>query len=188
MDDMTDLHRRASDEFGARVKAVAEAQWHSRTPCADWDVRDVVDHVTRFNLAVPRLLDGATIDEMGDIFGADVLGDDPVSAWERSAGPAVEAFFAPGSLEATVHHPVGDIPAAMFLLFRFVENLTHAWDVARAIGGDERLDPDLVKAAYEKLLPLEQMMPASGLFAPKVATPEGATPQELYLALQGRRP
>ena len=188
MDDMTDLHRRASDEFGARVKAVAEDQWHLPTPCAEWDVRTVVDHVTRFNLVVPRLLDGATIDQMGDIFGADVLGDDPVSAWERSSGPAVEAFFAPGALEATVHHPLGDIPGAMFLLFRFVENLTHAWDLARAVGADERLDPGLVGVAYDALLPLEQVMAATGVFAPKIELPAGATPQELYLALQGRRP
>ena len=186
--DVIGLHRRACDEFGARVKAIGQEQWELPTPCAEWNVKAVVDHVVRFNRATPGLLEGATVADLAGLMAEDVLGDDPVASWEASSHEAVEAFDRPGALEAVVHHPAGDVSGAQFALFRFSDNLTHAWDVARAIGGDERLDPDLVDACYEALFPLKDFMPATGLFKPALELGEGADRQAEFLALQGRDP
>jgi uncharacterized protein (TIGR03083 family) len=89
-------HQRACAQFGALVHAVRPEQWQLPTPCAGWTVRDLVNHVVGENLWTVPLLDGATIAEVGDIYDGDVLGDDPVAAWDAADDGARQAVDAPG--------------------------------------------------------------------------------------------
>ncbi|HEY0869487.1 MAG TPA: maleylpyruvate isomerase N-terminal domain-containing protein, partial [Acidothermaceae bacterium] len=73
------------DTFGAKVTAITPDRWLRATPCTDWSVRDVVNHVTSEHLWVPHLLRGETIAQVGSRYDGDVLGDDPVYAWERAS-------------------------------------------------------------------------------------------------------
>ena len=73
------------DAFGEKVRAVPADRWTAPTPCTDWSVRDLVNHVTGEHLWAPHLLDGETIAQVGDRYDGDVLGDSPVAAWERAA-------------------------------------------------------------------------------------------------------
>ncbi len=45
MTDLKVLFRRAADGFGRHVHAIGDDQWHDPTPCTDWDVRVLVNHV-----------------------------------------------------------------------------------------------------------------------------------------------
>ena len=65
-------------------RGVGEDQWGAPTPCADWDVRELVNHVAGEDLWTAPLLEGSTIEEVGDRFDGDLLGDDPIS---RRPGP-----------------------------------------------------------------------------------------------------
>src|SRR3954451_18947245 len=103
MSDLLTLFGRALDEFDRRVSHVAVDQWSSRTPCTDWDVRTLVDHLTTEQLWVPHVLDGRTAEEVGDQFEGDVLGDDSLGAWRRAAARSRAAAEAPGALERTVY-------------------------------------------------------------------------------------
>ncbi|MFI6513678.1 TIGR03086 family metal-binding protein [Streptosporangium sp. NPDC050855] len=144
--DVPEAYGRALDAFGALVHRIAPDQWETPTPCVDWDVRALVNHVVGESLWAPELLAGRTSAEVGDAFDGDLLGDDPIKAFDTSAVAAVQAVTAHGALEGFVRLPFGDVPGREYVTELFADALIHTWDLARAIGADERLDPELVEA------------------------------------------
>lgn len=182
-----ELHRRAVDEFGARVRSVDPDQWHAPTPCTEWDVRTLVNHLVYENKWTAPLMEGRTIEEVGDRFEGDLLGDDPQAAWDEAAAEAVAAVQRPGVMERTVHLSYGDTPGREYAIELFTDHLVHAWDLARAIGGDDKLDPELVEACYEINRPKEEQLKASGMFGDKIEPPPSADLQTRMLAIFGRR-
>ncbi|MEU4829353.1 TIGR03086 family metal-binding protein [Streptosporangium sp. NPDC023615] len=144
--DVPEAYRRALDAFGALVHRVGPGQWENPTPCVDWDVRALVDHVVGESLWAPELLAGRSSAEVGDAFDGDLLGDDPIKAFDTSAMAAVQAVTVHGALEGVVRLPFGDVPGLEYVTELFADALIHTWDLARAIGADERLDPELVEA------------------------------------------
>ena len=79
--DVREFHRRGLEWFGANVRIIGEDQWRLPTPCTEWDVRALVSHLVYETRWVPPLLEGRTIQEVGDSFEGDLLGDDPKGAW-----------------------------------------------------------------------------------------------------------
>jgi uncharacterized protein (TIGR03086 family) len=184
--DLLVLHRRALDDFGRRVAAVHPNQRHGRTPCAQWEVRQLVNHLVVELLWVPPLLAGATIAEVGNRFEGDHLGEEPFEMWEDVSEAGWAAFTAPGALERTVHLSYGDRRAAGYGWELTADLLVHAWDLARAIGGDETLDSELVRVVYDRTAPHVEELAASGYFDPPVPVSDDADLQTRLLALYGR--
>lgn len=187
MADLVALYRRAVDAFGARVQAVGDEQWHLATPCADWDVRTLVNHVLGENAWAVPLLAGRTIDDVGDRLDGDLLGDDPVSAWALAAAAATVAAGEEGVMERVVHVSYGDIPGREYLSQVTTDHAIHSWDLARAVGGDERLDPGLVEFVHAYLEPQAEQWRAAGAFGARVDVAADAGAQARLLALAGRR-
>ncbi|MGH3695242.1 MAG: TIGR03086 family metal-binding protein [Pseudonocardiaceae bacterium] len=177
----------AMGEFDRRVRSVASDQWGHATPCAAWDVRALVNHVVTEQLWAPLLLDGATIDDVGDRFEGDQLGADPVAAWAGAAACARAAFGAPGALRRSVELSYGSRPAQGYCQEMTLDLTVHAWDLARAIGADERLDEALLREISIFIEPQVEQLAGTGLFAPPVAVDAGADAQTRLLALLGRR-
>src|SRR2546425_12917083 len=100
---ITELHRVACQQFGDLVRKVGDEQWTAGTPCADWDVRALVNHVTAEDLWTSPLLAGSTIAAVGDAFDGDILGDDPSATYDRAAGAAISAGSGGGALGRTGH-------------------------------------------------------------------------------------
>ena len=186
MAELGQLFVRATDGFARNVHAVRAEQWHDPTPCTDWDVRMLIQHVTVEQLWVPPLLDGTTIADVGDRFDGDVLGSDPVAAWDAAVRASVAAFTAEGALDTTVTLSAGDRPTAEYCWEMTTDALIHSWDLARGIGMDETLDPELVELVYERILPIAEHLHETGLFAPPVPVPTDAPIQTRLLALFGR--
>lgn len=184
---LIDLHGTAMEEFDRRVKAVRLTDWALPTPCSDWDVHDLVDHLTTEQLWVPHLLGGARVEDLGDRFDGDNLGEEPLATWTVAAREARTAWLAPSALEQRVHLSFGESPAELYLWQMTFDLAVHAWDLARAIGADERLDPDLVRELLTWMKGQEKELAASGLFAEPVQVGEDADPQTRLLALTGRR-
>ena len=178
---------RAVEEFDRRVQAVSDDQWSSSTPCSDWDVRTLVNHLVNEDKWVPPLLDGKTIEEVGDAFDGDLLGNDPKSAWKSAAAEAVEASNREGVHERTVHLSFGDFPGHMYISQVLSDHVIHAWDLARGIGADDRLDPELVDFVYAFLEPQAEAWRSGGAFAEAVEVAPDADRQTQLLALTGRR-
>jgi uncharacterized protein (TIGR03086 family) len=177
----------AMAEFDRRVRAVRPEQWHNPTPCTEWDVRALVNHVVVEQLWAPLLLDGATVEDVGDRFDGDQLGDDPVVAWANAAAAAREAFAAPGVLRRFVELSYGRRPAEGYCQEMTLDLTVHAWDLARGIQTDERLDGELVSDVLAFIEPQVEQLAGTGMFASPVAVGDDADPQTRLLALLGRR-
>jgi uncharacterized protein (TIGR03086 family) len=183
---LVDLHHQAVGRFGDLVRAVGEDQWDDPTPCTDWDVRALVSHVVVENLWTAPLMEGLTIAEVGDRFDGDVLGTDPAGAWDTSARAAVTAVGATDALDRTVHLSFGDTPAEEYVYQLFSDHLIHSWDLARAIGADERLDTALVDACAKWFASMEDNYRSAGLIGERPQLPPGVDPQTELLAMFGR--
>jgi uncharacterized protein (TIGR03086 family) len=186
---VSDLHQRASGEFGRRVHAVGDDQWSLPTPCTEWDVRALVNHLVYENLWTVPLMEGRTIEDVGDRYEGDLLGDNPQAAYDAAAAPALEAVQQDGAMERTVHLSFGDFPGREYALQLFADHLVHAWDLARAIGADERLDPELVDACAGWFAAMEEAYRGAGAVGPRpeIAGDADADAQTRLLAMFGRR-
>jgi uncharacterized protein (TIGR03086 family) len=177
----------AMDECDRRVRSVRPQQWRNPTPCSEWDVRALVNHLVTEQLWAPLLLGGATIDDIGDRFDGDQLGDDPVQAWASAAAAARDAFAAPGALRRPVELSYGRRPAEGYCQEMTLDLTVHAWDLARGIEADDRLGEELVNGVLTFIEPQVEQLAATGLFAPPVAVGDDADAQTRLLALLGRR-
>jgi uncharacterized protein (TIGR03086 family) len=185
MPDVTTLYRRALERFGQHVHAIREDQWHGPTPCTEWDVRVLVNHLVYENRWIPPLLEGQTIAQVGDRFDGDLLGDDPATAWDQAAKEAERSVMT-ADLAALVHLSRGDVPGEEYLFEVMSDLAIHGWDLARAIGDDETLDPETVDVLYDQMKPMEQLLKASGAYGPIVEPPPDADRQTQLLAIFGR--
>jgi uncharacterized protein (TIGR03086 family) len=184
--DVRQLYHRAARGFGERVHAVRDDQWSGPTPCSDWDVRALVNHLVGENRWAPPLFAGGTVADVGDRYDGDLLGDDPVAAWDDSAAWAAAAVDDPAAMGRTVHLSFGDCPGREYAMQLFADLLVHGWDLSRAIGADERLDPELVDACAAWFATVAGSYRAGGAVGPRVATPPDADPQTVLLADFGR--
>jgi uncharacterized protein (TIGR03086 family) len=182
-----ELFGRSCREFDRRVAEIRSDQLAIGTPCTEWNVRTLVNHVVVEDLWVPPLLQGSTIEEVGDRFDGDQLGDDPQGAWRAAQEAAVQAVEGLPSVERTVHLSFGDFPASFYLGQLIFDHTVHAWDLATAIGADAWLDPELVDFSIEEFAAQEDHYRASGAIGERPDIPAGADPQTRLLAMFGRR-
>jgi uncharacterized protein (TIGR03086 family) len=179
---------RSRVEFRRVLAGVTHEHWELATPCGEWDVRQLVNHVLGGNVRYTMLLHGAESEEMATTRTMDHVGDDALASFDRSAAEVVAAFEEPDALARTVHHPAGDRSGLDLLWLRVAEWTVHGWDLARAIGGDERLDPDLVDALVIRLDEHGTGLVSGGYYeAPSDAPPDASAQTRLLLTV-GRRP
>lgn len=177
----------ALDGFGRRLAAVG-ARWGDPTPCAEWDVRALANHVLDELLWIPPLLTGQTIDEVGDRFAGDQLGDDPMDAWDDAAAAAIAAASEPGAQERITHLSFGDLPGGEYLGQVTSDVVIHTWDLAQAIGADEDLGDALVVFTDAFLSPQIDLWRSAGVFGPAAEVSADASAQDVLLAQTGRTP
>ena len=178
----------ANDEFAWRLRLVGPEDWRRPTPCSEWDVRALVNHVVGGNVRYQLLLHGAPTEEVEATRAVDHLGDDALAAFVATADGVVACFCEDGALERVGHHASGDRTGRELLSMRILDAAIHAWDLARGIGADGTLDRDVVAflLAYSAELDLG---PQQHSFAQADAdVPSDATPQDQLLHRLGRHP
>ena len=185
--DLVEAHGAAMHEFDRRVQAIRGDQWDQGTPATEWTVRDLVGHLVGEQLWVPLLLRGATIEQVGDRFDGDNLGDDPRGAWVSAARAARAAWLEPGAVERTVHLSFGDTPATEYGWQMTMDLAVHAWDLASGIGADDQLPAELCADVLDFARPQIGEWRDWGLFAAPVPVPPDADVQTTLLGLLGRR-
>ena len=147
--DVNAVHQRTVEFFIDRVVAVQQDQWADPTPCAEWTVRDLVNHVTSENLWTVPLMQGATIEEVGDQFEGDLLGADPIGSAQAAAKAAIATVAAQLPIGGTVQLSFGETAKAEYAMQLAADHLIHGWDLAAATDGDTGMDPQLVEAIAE---------------------------------------
>lgn len=187
-DTLLEQHAEALRLFGERVRAIGDTQWDAPTPCTEWNVRELVNHVTSEQLWIPPLVtEGRTVEEIGDAFSGDVLGTDPVAAWDRASAAAHAAFAAPGALERTVRLSYGPALGSAYCSELTADCVVHTWDLSRAVGADDRLPDGLVEFSIKEVMPYADGLAASGMYAAPLEVPAGANAQTRLLGLLGRQ-
>jgi uncharacterized protein (TIGR03086 family) len=158
----------------------------SPTPCVSWDVRALVSHfvgTARYWAAVIAGEDPAA--------GVDYAAGDFVAAYEDSIRMAVAAFAAEGALDKTVRLPFGEFPGVVLRDLAAMEQFTHGWDLARAIGYSAGLDPELAAGllSQARLAITDSYRGPDGeaFFGPARQAPAGAGPADQLAAFLGRR-
>jgi uncharacterized protein (TIGR03086 family) len=185
---LVDLYRQSVESFVDRVGQTRPDQWHAPTPCTDWDVRTLVNHVVYEMMWSVPLFAGATIAEVGDRFEGDLLGDDPLAVATEAGEDARAAVSEPGAMDRTVHLSFGDTPAEEYVHQLFADYLVHGWDLAVGIGADRTMDPEAVRECVKWFADREEMYRAGGAIGPRVALPDDASDQDRLLAAFGRDP
>jgi uncharacterized protein (TIGR03086 family) len=184
--DIPAMFRRAVAGFDARVQQIGDHQWQAATPDEDWNVRDLVNHIVGEDLWAPPLLAGSTIAEVGDRFDGDVLGAEPETAWTLASAAAVRAVEEDGAMDRIVHLSFGDFPGWQYAMQLLADHLIHAWDLARAIGTDERLDTGLVASCATWFDAVEDAYRSAGAIGARPPVPADADAQTVLLARFGR--
>ena len=182
-----ELHRRAVENFAQKVLQVDVDQWTQPTPCTEWDVRTLVNHVVTEERWVKPLVDGKTIEEVGSSLDGDLLGDDPAGATEAAGAEAAAAFEGGGPASGLVHLSFGDTPVEEYAMQMLADHLVHGWDLAAATGMNRIMDPELVSVVQAWFAPQEEAWRAAGAIGPRVEV-DGDDPQSELLSVYGRDP
>jgi len=184
MTDPAERHRRVAAAFTATVEGTPPTAWDDPAPPAGWVARDVVRHLVEW---FPAFLSGAAGITLR---GGPSVDDDPVGAW-RAQTEAVQALLDDAAVAGREH----DLPHLGCLrLGEAVDRIytsdvfLHRWDLARATGQDERLDPAMCAELLEGMLPMDEALRASGHYGPRVEVPDDADVQTKLLAFIGRTP
>ncbi|MDT7706808.1 MAG: hypothetical protein QOG20_2415 [Pseudonocardiales bacterium] len=173
-------HREVAGAFGERVLGTAD--WDAPAPVAGWRARDVVGHLTEW---FPAFLAAGTGIELPRPAGAD-----PVTAWTAHADAVQALLDDPASTQRVLRNPhLGEVPL-LEAVDRFYTSdvFMHTWDLARATGQDDRLDPEFCAGLLAGMEPMEQVIRSSGQYGPRVPVPPGADPQTRLLGFIGRDP
>jgi uncharacterized protein (TIGR03086 family) len=173
---LLDLYRRASDWTTSKVAGAARSP-HAPTPCDEWDVRQLMNHMLDTQRYFVRSARG---EDATPPSGSppDTIRDDPAADFQATADEVLETFGAPGVIERT----------GPSLGIAFSDQLLHGWDLARATGQDTTMPEGLPEAAYEMIHGRFTDEQRAGVFKPEVEAPATATAQERLLAYTGRRP
>lgn len=181
-----EVYDRAALQLDELLGQVKDAQWAAGTPCSAWSVRDLVNHLVGENRWVPALLAGLTIDEVGGRLDGDLLGDDPVLAWASARSAAGAALHADGVLSRTVQLSFGETPATEYLWQVAADHVVHGWDLAVALGADDRIAADVVEAVDGWFATQETAYRSAGAVGDRPEPTAGADRQSQLLAMFGR--
>ncbi len=182
-----DLYIKAMTFAATILDGVRPEQWQNATPCTEWNVRDIANHIIGENLWAAELLNGRTIADVGDRLNGDLAGGDPAAAYRSSVRAATAACTAPGSMEATCHLSFGDYSGSEYAGQLLLDSLVHGWDIATATGQDSRLDPRLVDACLPIAAQLTDQFRSAGVFGENLPVSSNADAQTKLLAMLGRR-
>jgi uncharacterized protein (TIGR03086 family) len=181
MTEISERYARLGDAFATKIAAVPEDAWAHPSPCDEWTARDVVEHV----IATQGMFLGLVGRKMGDLPEVD---DEPLAAWNAArsvvqgdledserATTEFEGFSGTSTFEAAVNR------------FLCMDLVVHGWDLARAAGLDEHIDPEDLARVSEQASVFGDMLRSPQAFGPEVEPPADADDQTKLLAFLGRR-
>jgi uncharacterized protein (TIGR03086 family) len=163
------------------IAGVRPDQLDEGTPCPDWTVRDLLDHM----IGVVAGLGAAAAGDSRQPF---TLGPDPTAQFDAASAAALAAWRSPGALDRVVDAGPGPMPGRVLAGINLLDTATHTWDLATATGQTAKLPDAVALAALEASRQIISPEIRPGRFGPECAAPDGAGPTEALVAFLGRRP
>lgn len=185
--EVAERYRVILEGYLARVEAVPDEAWGAPTPCDEWTVRDLVAHSVAVHRRMLSRVDGS---EPPDLEPGPARPGEDLPGEIRAVSAAVQRTLDdPAIADLVVETPAGAqrfIDLAGTLLCG--DTLIHTWDLARACGQDERLEPGAVEVTLNFMLSREEgAMRQPGRFGARLPEPPDADPQTRLLLFCGRR-
>jgi uncharacterized protein (TIGR03086 family) len=174
-EDLLDDYARASDWTLTLVAGAAD-RLDAPTPCDDWDVRTLMNHMLQTQQTFVQRARGEDVAFSPE--PAELVGDDPVAAFTRAREDTLQVFGQEGVIEET----------GIAIGISFSDTLVHGWDLARATAQDDTMPDGLAQAAYDLIHGRFTDAQRPGVFKPEVPVDAGASPQDKLLAYTGRDP
>ncbi|HEX5643747.1 MAG TPA: hypothetical protein VFZ86_15650 [Thermoleophilia bacterium] len=183
----------ADQALNAVVDQIRDDQWDlvvpddmTRTPGIT--LRQTIDYHAYDDAWVPHVLAGETMEDVGDRYDGDLLGDHPKLNFASIAETAVLAVRDFNDPDRIVHLSYGDWPAREYLKHITSFRGLRAYDIAKFIGADTTLPPDLVRGLWDEIAPSAEEWRKLGVYGPAVPVPDDAPLQQKLLGLTGRQP
>ncbi|WP_089402647.1 TIGR03086 family metal-binding protein [Geodermatophilus saharensis] len=182
--DVLDRLESALGTTGAVVAGIAPTRWNDPTPCPEWDVRTLTNHLVGGLRIFTAQLTGA---DAGGAHEDDWLDGHPSAAYRDAADAVLAAWRAPGALARTLTISLGPVPAPLGAVIELTEVVVHGLDLAVATGRLDQID----QAQAEWLLALMEGMGFDafrlpGVFGPAVPVPVTAPAHLRLLGFLGR--
>lgn len=190
-DDVVGRDRAAVEATVELVRQAGPDDWARPTPCAGWDLSDLVAHLTVQHHGFAAASEGAGIELEP---WQPVKAEDPAGAYAEAAARVIAAFAAPGVLERELWLPEISteirFPAPVAFSFHYLDYVVHAWDLARTLDvpmplGDDIIDP--VVAIAQRVPDDEQRLRPGAAFQPPLEHSGGSSLDQI-LAMLGRDP
>jgi uncharacterized protein (TIGR03086 family) len=189
-----ELHEMMASAGHAVVEVARDVkpdQLDQPTPCPDWDVRALVNHLmfwTAFRSELAARKQTAPAD--------DPLTEETDFTRERhwaetldtQLAKATAAWAEPGATDGDTGLAGGSMPARMIGMMMLGELVVHGWDLARATGHELVVDPTVAETTHEMLAGMAPQGREMGAFGSEVVVPDAATPLDRVLGLSGRDP
>lgn len=176
-----DSFRRTNEAFAARVHGADPERWDDPAPCEGWVARDVVRHLVEW---LPAFLSSGAGVELDPVPSVD---EDPVAAWDAFAAQVQALLDDPATATKTYTGPPGTHPLDRAIDQFFTSDVfLHTWDLARATGQDETLDPERCAAMLAGMEPWDEALRSSGHYGPRVPVADDADPTTKLMAFIGR--
>ena len=188
--DQTVMIGKVLDETNRVVDGIEPSQLDNPSPCDEWTVRDVLNHITSgATMFAVCVREGCISDEqLGELMVSDNLGADYTGAFRDASAAALSAFDEPGAADKMVKLPFGEMPAGVAIIIAIFDVATHTWDLARSTGQQMQLDPEVLAAAYELAQAMMPGMRANGVVGEEVIVAVDAPMEDRLAGLAGRTP
>jgi uncharacterized protein (TIGR03086 family) len=190
------LFEKAALQVQEIMAGIRQGQADDATPCTEWNVRQVMNHVTGGAEVLPGSLEGSIPEGVGGVsaissYSGETEASKLAQAYAGESARILAAARQPGAMERAT--PGGMMTAPQFLIAMASDHIIHGWDLARATGQDDILDSDVVEAAYAMMTSPEtaslvDMGRQAGFVGPAVAVPDDARLQDKLVAHMGRQP
>jgi len=186
----TDVLERACRSTAAVLELVSSADFDRPTPCASWNVGDIVNHVVGGAGYFAELAEKGEVTDRGE--DPDCAATDFTAAFRREAERLVAAYRAPEAMTKPMKLPFGELPGSVCIWIAAGDIFTHGWDLAKATGQPTDLEPEV---AARLLVQLEPMLPdemrgpdGEAAFGPRVEIADSAPAADRLAAFEGRHP
>ena len=165
------------------IRGIRADQWTAATPCAEWDLRGLVNHTTW----VVSMFGAVTQGHAPPAPDVDQLGDDAGEAFAAVAARTIDAWRARG-FEGTIKIRAGEMPAAAAFGINVFDTFVHGWDVAQSTGQDAQLDDRLCVSLLEFMPSVGSAVRRGDNFGPAFDVPADAPAADRLLGFLGRKP
>lgn len=176
------------------ASGITQAQANGSTPCSEWNVVDLFNHLIgglEFTAGcitgnVPDIRPSEAESSYRDETDVAVL----VRAYPAAVDRVLELAAVPGALDRTAITPFGEMPVARIMMGTVMDQLVHCWDLARATGQDTALDGEMVEFAYGMLVSggFADMGRQAGFVGPEIGVPDDSSLQDKMIGYMGRQP